>query len=57
MKYINAIRDEKSKDTAYIYTFAPLTEGEEIQWGHDDESADGLRVWRVVACSPCPYGL
>lgn len=57
MKYINAIRDEKTMDTAYIYTFAPLTDGELIQWGHDDDAPDGLRSWRVMACSPCPYGL
>lgn len=57
MKYLVSLYDAKSGDHCYVYTFAPLQEGSTIQWGHDDGAPDGLRSWKVMACSPCQYGI
>ncbi len=57
MKYLVSIYDAKTDDQTYIYTFAPLQDGDVIKWGHDDTAPDGLRSWTVRACSPCPHGL
>ncbi|MBO5967824.1 MAG: hypothetical protein J6S14_04925 [Clostridia bacterium] len=57
MKYLVSLKDEKSGDNIYIYTFAPLRERTEIEFGHDDDTKDGLRKWRVMSCSEHPYGV
>ena len=57
MRYRVTLMDPITKDHTYIFTYAPLEEGSIVQFGHDSQSPDGFRSWRVMTCNRDDYSL